>query len=133
MTAPGAPTRRAWLGAGGTALAAALAGCPFAFGGTNEEILLTLANEDDASHRLSVTVAFEGRTLLDRTVTLAGRASTSETVRNPDTGGSARVTAAVDGGRPLQRDVTVGPASGIRSITVEVTAPGAVSVFAGRT
>jgi len=133
MSVPSTQTRRAALGATGTVVALALAGCPLAFGGTSEEIRVTLANEDDASHRLSVTVAFEGSTLLDREVSLAAGESTSEMISNPDTTGDARMRAAVDGGQYVEADVEVGPGSGIRSMTAEVTTEGTVSVWAGRT
>ena len=133
MSEPSTQTRRAALGAGGTALTAALAGCPLAFGGTSEEIRVNLANEDEERHRLSLTVEFEGSTLLDREVHLAAGESRNEVIANPDTTGDARMRAAVDDGQSVESAVEVGPGSGIRSMTAEVTTDGTVSVWAGRT
>jgi hypothetical protein len=111
---------------------AATAGC--GFGGTSDEVGVSLENRADAAHRLSVTVSFEDSTLVDETVTLSPGESTRTTFQNPETAGSARVDAVRDDASArATEDVRVGPGTGIRDIFVEITEDGRLTVFAGRT
>lgn len=121
--------RRGFVVAAGTA---ALAGC-LGFGGTDEVVGVTLRNRHDEEHRLSVTVRFDGDVLVEETATLAPDQSTDTEFDNPGPTGDATVEVVVDERDPVTEDVSVGGGSGIRSLTVEVTADGEVSVFAGRT
>lgn len=126
-------SRRAVLHAGAVATATGLAGCSLGFGGTNQVVDVTFRNDHDASHRLAVTITFDGSTLLDRTVALDPGETASASFDNPDTAGEAQVTVRRSDGSQTSDAVRVGPGTGIRFVTVEVTADGEVRILAART
>lgn len=131
MVGPQYLTRRTLLQAGTLAAVTSTAGCTF--GGTNEEIPVTLTNNSDTTHELSVTISFEESTLLDQSETLEPDDSTETTIQNPETAGSAEVTATLSGNDPASNDIRVGPGTGIRTIDIEITEDNSLSIFAGRT
>jgi len=133
MSDPTVLSRRSALRAGSVAIAAGLAGCAFGFGGTNETVAVALENDDDAQHRLAVTITFDGSTLVDRTATLDAGSAVETAFENPDSAGEATVDAELADGEATTSDVRVGPGTGIRDVTVRVSDGGTLSVVDGRT
>jgi hypothetical protein len=131
MVGPQHLTRRTLLHFGILAAVTGTAGCTF--GGTNEEIPVTLANNSNTTHELAITISFEESTLLDQSETLEPGDSIETTIQNPETAGSAQVTATLPNHNPATNDIRVGPGTGIRTINIEITADNSVSIFAGRT
>jgi hypothetical protein len=132
-----------------------LSGCTFGFGGTSDEINVTMTNNDGTTHRLSViisfensvlvdetvtlaadessTTTFENSVLVDETVTLAADESSTTTFENPRSTGSALLEAELDTAERTQTEIRVGPGTGIRDVFVEISADGELTAFAGRT
>ena len=128
-------TRRALLRSGTVVAASGVAGClsEVGFGGTNETVGVSLHNDDDEPHDISVAVTFDGETLLEHSASLGPGRSADTGFANPDTAGSARVEAALGSGESTTAEVRVGPGTGIRYVTAAVTADGDLSVYATRT
>lgn len=123
--------RRTFLGtAGGVGFA--LAGC-VGLGGTNETVGVTVENQDSATRKITVTVAYDGRTLLEQTMTVGPSERVGAPFENPDTAGEADVTVRSVAGRETSSSVRVGPGTGIRSITVVLSEDGTLSVRGTRT
>jgi hypothetical protein len=112
---------------------ATLGGCTFGFGGTSDEIDVTMTNNDETTHRLSVTISFENRVLVDKTVTLSADESSSTTFENPESAGSAVLEAELDTAERTRTEIRVGRGTGIRDVFVEISADGELTAFAGRT
>jgi hypothetical protein len=110
-----------------------LSGCTFGFGGTSDEINVTMTNNDGTTHRLSVIISFENSILVDETVTLAADESSTTTFENPRSTGSALLEAELDTAERTQTEIRVGPGTGIREVFVEISADGELTAFAGRT
>jgi len=125
--------RRAILRSAGLFAASSLAGCAFGFGGTNETVGVDVSNQDDASHRLSVTVTFDETALVDVTERLAPGESAATQFENPPSAGPARVEAVLANDRSTSTDVRVGPGTGIRQISVRITPEGTVEAYGART
>jgi hypothetical protein len=125
--------RRGVLRSAGLVAASSLAGCAFGFGGTNETVGVDMSNQNDASHRLSVTVTFDDTALVDVTERLAPGESTETQFENPASAGPSRVEAALANGRSTSTDVRVGPGTGIRHISVRITPDGTVEAYGART
>lgn len=102
----------------------ALAGCTFGFGSTSEEVGFGVANNDDSEHRVSTSLAFQGETLVESTVSLAPGESWETAFRNPDTVGDAQLVGSLENGEEESWRVQVGPGTGIHNIGVEVTSDG---------
>ena len=126
------PCRRKALQLSGLGIAI-LGGCMFGFGGTSDEIDVTMTNNNETTHRLSVTIAFENRVLVDKTVTLSADESSSTTFENPEPAGSGVLEAELDTAERTRTEIRVGRGTGIRDVFVEISADGELTAFAGQT
>ena len=112
---------------------ATLGGCTFGFGGTSDEVDVTMTNNDETTHRLSVTISFENSVLVDETVTLSADESSSTTFENPGSAGSAVLEAELDTAERTRTEIQLGPGTGTRDVFVEISTDGELTAFAGRT